>query len=110
MEMNNTYNWRKRKGCFFAFIPLIIVALAAIVMLLWNAILPEVLPVSKITYWQAMGILILSKILFGGFRMGSRFKNHHAQVHNNFKDKFMNMSDEERKNFRDQWKNRCKKD
>ncbi len=108
--MNKSNTWRKRKGCFFAFIPLIIFALAAIVMLLWNAILPDVMPVSKITYWQALGILVLSKILFGGFRMGSRFKNHHTQMQQNFKDKFMNMSDEERSSFRAQWKSRCKKD
>jgi hypothetical protein len=38
------------------------------VMLLWNSILPAVLHVSAITLWQAAGILLLSKILFGGRR------------------------------------------
>lgn len=41
---------------------------SGIVMLLWNGILPTVLHVSAITLWQAMGILLLSKILFGGFK------------------------------------------
>jgi Ca2+/H+ antiporter, TMEM165/GDT1 family len=34
---------------------------------LWNGVLTDVLPVKAITYWQALGLLVLSKILFGGF-------------------------------------------
>jgi len=45
-----------------------ILVFSSIVMLLWNSILPVVLHVSAITLWQAAGILLLSKILFGGFR------------------------------------------
>ncbi|MCH5688999.1 hypothetical protein LWM68_34950 [Niabella sp. W65] len=48
---------------------------SAIVMLLWNAVLPDVLPVKPVSYWQAMGILVLSKILFGGFGGGRGHKN-----------------------------------
>ncbi len=33
---------------------------------LWNLTLPAVLGVKAITYWQALGILVLAKILFGG--------------------------------------------
>ncbi len=51
-------------------------AFSGVVMLLWNNILPSVLHVGVITFWQAMGILVLSKLLFGGMRgrrgMGSR--------------------------------------
>ena len=39
-----------------------------IVMLLWNWLTPALFGWHLITYWQALGILILSKILFGGFR------------------------------------------
>ncbi len=52
------------------FIALFIVAIlvfGAVVMGLWNAILPAVLGVKAITFLQALGILALSKILFGGF-------------------------------------------
>jgi hypothetical protein len=34
---------------------------------LWNGVLTDVLGVKMITYWQALGILALAKILFGGF-------------------------------------------
>ncbi len=45
-----------------------IALLTWVVMLLWNGVLAEVVPVSTVTYWQALGLLVLSKILFGGFR------------------------------------------
>ena len=40
-------------------------------MLLWNWLLPTVfIGAQSIGYWPALGILLLSKILFGGFRRG----------------------------------------
>jgi hypothetical protein len=35
-----------------------------IVMLLWNALLPMIFGVTAITYWQGVGIYILSNLLF----------------------------------------------
>ena len=41
------------------------------VMLLWNWLIPVLFAgVPPIGFWQALGILALSKILFGGFRGG----------------------------------------
>lgn len=54
---------------FLAFAPLAILALALfgfIVMSLWNWLMPSLFGLHAITYWQAFGILILSRILFGG--------------------------------------------
>jgi hypothetical protein len=49
------------------FLGLAFVALfTTIVMLLWNHVLADVLPVHTVTFWQAAGILVLAKILFGG--------------------------------------------
>ena len=42
--------------------------LSAVVMLLWNALLPDLLHVPPLRYLQAAGILILSRLLFGGLR------------------------------------------
>lgn len=42
-------------------------AITWVVMQLWNALLPDVITgVSPIGYWQALGMLVLSRILFGG--------------------------------------------
>jgi hypothetical protein len=39
-----------------------------VVMSLWNALMPAIFAVKAITFWQALGLLVLSKLLFGGFR------------------------------------------
>ncbi len=63
----------KDQSCrkFRFLIPFAIVAFialfGAIVFALWNGVLTDVLAVKAITYWQALGILVLAKILFGGF-------------------------------------------
>ena len=90
-------------------IPIFIAAIfvfAAIVMGLWNAILPAVIGVKTITLWQALGILLLSKILFGGFRggCGGGYKNTRWKQ---MQEKFSAMTPEERENFKSEWKNRC---
>lgn len=43
-------------------------AFSGLTMLLWNGILPAVLHVSVITFWQAAGILLLARLLLGGRR------------------------------------------
>jgi len=90
-------------------IPLVILfGIAAVVMWLWNSLLPEILGIKTITYWQAMGILILSKILFGGFS-GCKNKRRGIQ-HKNFVTKMKSMTSEEKEVFRAKWKQRFGKD
>ena len=108
----NTENKRFCRGrnCFF--IPLFIAgffAMSAVVMLLWNWVVPGITSFAAITYWKAMGLLVLSRILFGGFH----FNRHHHKMrdhfekHAAFKDKFMDMTDEEKQQFKNQLKSRC---
>ncbi len=94
---------------FFFVIPVIILfGITAIVMWLWNCLLPEILGVKTISYWQAMGILILSKILFGGFS-GCKHRRHGMQ-NRSFVNKMKHMTPEEREVFRAKWKQRFGKD
>jgi hypothetical protein len=97
--------WIKRA----IFIPIAIVAgvfvFGSVVMLLWNGILPAVLGVKVITFWQALGILVLSKILFGGFKGGHGYpKSHHGHPWMN---KWKDMPTEEREKMRSEWMQRC---
>jgi hypothetical protein len=39
-----------------------------VVMSLWNGLTPALFGWKVITYWQAVGLLILARMLFGGFR------------------------------------------
>nr|WKN37372.1 hypothetical protein K4G66_01450 [Tunicatimonas sp. TK19036] len=99
-------NPRKRyRGFFFLlFIPLLLGALAAVVMGLWNAILPEVLGAKPVTYWQAAGLLILSRILLGGFRMGGGGRPPWQQRR---RGRWSNLSEEERSRLKEEWRKRC---
>ena len=95
----------KRKRYFFVipFLILIVPLLGLIVMLLWNAILPELLGVKHINFWQSVGLLILCKILFGSFRSGGPggFRGGPPWKH-----KLMNMTPEDRERFKQEWQQR----
>jgi Ca2+/H+ antiporter, TMEM165/GDT1 family len=104
--------WNENRGRKFwikraIFIPLAIIAgvfiFGSLVMFLWNSILPAVLGVSAITFWQALGILVLSKILFGGFRGGHGHMRGGREMHS----KWMHMNPEEREKMKAEWRNRC---
>lgn len=85
-----------------------ILVFGAVVMGLWNAILPAVLGVKAITFLQALGILALSKILFGGFgRRGGWGGGRGPQMRANMKEKWSKMTPEEREKFKAEWSNRC---
>lgn len=86
---------------------LIVAGLSAAVMLLWNAILPDLTGVSSISFWQALGLLVLSKILFGGFSGGCHNKKKNGPPHR-FRKKWRNMDEEERQKFKEEWKKRCR--
>lgn len=103
-----------KKRFYFTF-PLMVIGLFAvsgIVMLLWNAVVPSICSsVTMLSYWQAMGLFVLSRILFGGFHFRGHHHDHHAHRHaqfvGKFKEKLMDMNEEEREQFKNQWKQRC---
>jgi hypothetical protein len=76
------------------------------VMFLWNALLPGIFGLPFINYWQAAGLLLLARILFGGFG-GGRFMPYFGQNRddqlfhrgNPLREKWMNMTDDERNAF-----------
>jgi hypothetical protein len=82
--------------------------LSYVVMRLWNGILTEVVHVSPISFVQAIGILVLSKILFGGFhgRWGGGCPGNHFK--NEMKEKWHSMSPEERERMKEEWRNKCR--
>jgi hypothetical protein len=51
-------------------IALVLIALFAVIFRwLWNTTVPEVFGLRTLTFWQAIKILILAGILFGGHRV-----------------------------------------
>jgi hypothetical protein len=70
------------------------------VMLLWNLLIPALFGLSAVNYWQALGLLVLCRILFGGFNLPHHRHGrgmHHKQ--NKFREKWMQMTPEERQKF-----------
>ena len=57
-----------------------------IVMLLWNWLMPTIFSLTEITFWQAAGLLILSKIIFSGF--GRKSHEHFSNKREFLKKKF----------------------
>ena len=75
-------------------------AFGSIIMLLWNWFMPTIFDLTTISFWQALGLFALARILFGGFGPGSMHKHmHHATDGNPIHKKWMRMSPEQRREF-----------
>lgn len=74
------------------------VVLGLLVMSLWNALLPAIIGVKSIDFWQALGLLVLSRILFGGlgFRPGMFGM---ARERRRMHERWMQMTPEQREEF-----------
>lgn len=94
----------------FRFFPmLILLALAFIsfvVYWLWNNVLVAVTGVRTVTYWQAIGLLVLSRILFGGFKFSRPTGGPNYGSGPHWREKWRQMSEEERAKFKNEWRRR----
>ena len=68
-----------------------------VVMSLWNWLLPGLFGWRMITFWQALGLLILCRILFGGFGGGGMRR---SRWRRDSGDRWGNWTPEEREKFR----------
>ncbi len=50
-----------------AFTVVFALVFALLVKFIWNSIMPVIFDLKTITFWQAFGIVILAKLIFGGF-------------------------------------------
>lgn len=81
---------------FFAF------AGGGIVMLLWNWLLPPLAGAPQVTFWQALGLLVLCRILFGGFGRGGSC----SRIRRRIEDRWDSLTPEERERFRQRMRER----
>lgn len=75
----------------------VIAGLGFLVMSLWNWLMPGLFGLKLIGYWQAVGLIILSKILFGGFR-GSGWRGGYRR--HRMGERWRQSTPEEREKFR----------
>jgi hypothetical protein len=78
-------------------------------MYLWNSLIPSIFHGPTIVFWQAFGLLVLGRLLFGGFgrgHCGGRWRRHgHWRRH--WQDKMESMTPEQREELRKKWRARC---
>ena len=93
---------------------LLFIALGGVVVQqLWNWLLPPLFGWRQITFWQAIGMLALCRILFGGFGLhGSGRASHHRRgiadrVADRVAERWEVMTPEERERFRERLRERC---
>lgn len=86
------------------FVTLFVPLFGYVVMRLWNWLMPALFGWHLITFWQALGVLVLSRILFGGFR-GSH--GGHMNWRRRMRERWEHMTPEEREKFRQSMGGRC---
>jgi hypothetical protein len=98
---------------------LLLIALGGeIVRQLWNWLLPPLFGVGEVTFWQALGLLALCRILVGGFGLGG--SKHDSQerrqrmadraadrVADRVAERWDRMSQDERERFRQRMRDLC---
>lgn len=91
------------------FVPLAIAAFTFITMSLWNWLVPVLFNGPVLSFWQALGLLVLSKILFGGFRgrRGGPGGHMRDRWRRRWEEKMKHMTPEQREELRRKWKARC---
>jgi Ca2+/H+ antiporter, TMEM165/GDT1 family len=99
--------WIKKGLMILLFGTVAVIVFGFVVMSLWNNILVAVTGVKAITFLQALGILLLSKILFGGFGGGGKGWRGGPAWKEKMKQRWDKMTPEERDKFKAEWKNRC---
>jgi hypothetical protein len=100
--------WLQKLVKGIAFITIAAALFGLLVMVLWNAIVPEVFKGPALTFWQALGLLVLSHLLLRGWapwRYGNEWR--HERWRRKFAEKLAAMTPEEREKFKEEWRKRC---
>ena len=90
--------WMGRGLLFLPFAALAVGVVGFVVMTLWNGLMPDLFGWRSISFWQALGLLILTRLLVGGFRGGP---GRHMHWRGRMKERWERMTPEEREKFRE---------
>jgi Ca2+/H+ antiporter, TMEM165/GDT1 family len=90
--------WMGRGLRFLALGAAAVAVFGVVVMTLWNGLMPDLFGWRPIGFWQALGLLILTRLLFGGFRGGP---GRHLRWRHRLRERWEQMTPEERERFRE---------
>jgi hypothetical protein len=88
-------HWMLRAVKFLALAALAVTVFSIAVMSLWNWLMPALFGSRLITFWQALGLLVLARILFG--RFGGPGRGMHWR--HRMRERWNRMTPEEREKF-----------
>jgi hypothetical protein len=100
--------WLAKVGKLIGILALSLIVLGVVVMMLWNAIIPDVFQGSTLTFPQAVGLLLLSHILlrgWGPWRYANGWRRDRWK--HRFEEKLASLSPEEQERFKEEWRRRC---
>lgn len=100
-SINEKGGCKKRHRCWkFPLIIAVVIAVKSVaIFYLWNYLVPDLFHGPQITYLQALGLLGLCKLLFGGMGRSSSFGRHHGHHPGWRKHWLKHLSEEEREKF-----------
>src|SRR5437660_12214607 len=96
-------SWTPRALKFAVFAVVAIAVFGVVVMNLWNWLMPTLFGLRAITFGQALGVLILSRILLGGFRGGPGRRHWRHRMG----ERWSQMTPDEREKFVEGLGHRC---
>ncbi|SNR85655.1 MULTISPECIES: hypothetical protein [Hymenobacter] len=102
--------WLLRGLKFILFAVLFVVAIGYLTMNLWNWLVPALFQGPQITFWQTIGLLVLSRILFGGWGRGGRssaWARHRRQWKQKMESRMASLTPEEQEKFRQKMAGAC---
>ena len=77
-----------------------------VVMQLWNWLVPAVFAGPVVSYWQALGLLVLARLLCGGFRPHGHGHGPFGHSWHDSRERWKQMTPEEREQFRSRFRER----
>jgi hypothetical protein len=78
-----------------------------IVLHLWNWLLPPLFGWRQVNFWQALGLLALCRILFGGFGFHNSSRSSvRSRMRQRMEERCENLTPEERERFRQRMRDR----
>jgi len=93
------------RGLKFLLFAIVFIAIAGVVVMrLWNWLMPGLFGWHVITFWQAIGIQVLVKLLVGGFRGRPGW---HPYCRRRMMERWEHMTPEERQKFKEGMRGRC---
>lgn len=99
MHMHSHKPWWMKGLFIIAMIAIAGTVFGWIVTLLWNWLMTSLFGLRSIGFWEGLGLFLLGKVLFGGFRGFGGAHRHRHRHHRRLHERWERMTPQERESF-----------